>query len=238
MSKINILDSTIYNRISAGEVVERPYSVVKELVENSIDANADKIIIDIVDGGITSIKITDNGVGIDKDDLTSAILPHATSKISCVEDLDKILTLGFRGEALASIASVSKLKIVSKPKNQEFGAMIYVEGGKISEIEDYPIQSGTEITVNNLFFNTPARQKFLKSTKSEESDITSLIIRFILANPNISFKYSANGKVIYQSYGDNLESCMIGIYGTQIIKDCFYIDTEKHGIKINGYIEV
>ncbi len=236
MSKINILDSTIYNRISAGEVVERPFSVVKELVENAIDAQSDKIIIEIVDGGITSIKITDNGSGIEKNDLTSAILPHATSKISCVDDLDSILTLGFRGEALASIASVSKLKIISKPKEQEFGAMIYVEGGKISQIEDYPTQNGTEVSVNNLFYNTPARQKFLKSAKSEEGDISSLIIKFILGNPNISFKYISNGKTIYQSYGDGLEACMVQIYGTKIIQDCFYIETEKHGISIKGYI--
>jgi len=236
MSKINILDSTIYNRISAGEVVERPYSVVKELVENAIDAKSDKITIEIIDGGITSIKISDNGTGIEKDDLTSAVLPHATSKISCVDDLDFISTLGFRGEALASIASVSRLKIVSKTNEQEFGAMIYVEGGKFSEIEDYPTQNGTEVTVNNLFFNTPARQKFLKSAKAEEGDISSLITRFILGNPNISFKYIANGKTIYQSYGDGLEACMVQIYGTKIIQDCFYIDTEKHGIKISGYI--
>ncbi len=236
MTKINILDSAIYNRIAAGEVVERPYSVVKELVENSIDARASKIWVDIVDGGIVSVKVTDDGCGIEKSELKKAFLPHATSKIADVGDLDAIKTLGFRGEAIASIASVSRMTIASKPAEQEFGAMISSEGGILSDAEECGLSDGTEITVNNLFFNTPARQKFLKSAKSEEGDISNIITRFILGNPFISFRYTANGKIVYQSYGDGLESAMLNVYGKSAVENCFYIDTEKHGLRLCGFI--
>ena len=236
MSKINILSSKIYNRIAAGEVVERPASVVKELVENSIDAGATAITIEVESGGIASIRITDNGSGIEKSELKKAVMPHATSKISEVKDLDNISSLGFRGEALASIASVSKLSIVSCPKGQETGAKLYTEGGEDIEISDYPSALGTEITVNNLFFNTPAREKFLKTDKSEEGEITGMVSKFILGNPSVAFRYIANGKTVYQSYGDGEESAFISIYGAGTVKDCFYIDTEKNGIKVKGYI--
>ena len=236
MSKINLLSSKIYNRIAAGEVVERPASVVKELVENAIDAGANSIIIEVEKGGTASIKITDNGSGIEKSELKKAIMPHATSKISSVKDLENIASLGFRGEALASIASVSKLSIVSKPKEQENGARLYTEGGESVEISDYPSADGTEITVNNLFFNTPAREKFLKTDKSEEGEITGIVAKFILGNPNLAFKYVASGKVVYQSYGDGEESAFISVYGVNALKDCFYIDTEKNGVKIKGYV--
>lgn len=236
MAKINILDSYVYNRIAAGEVVERPFSVIKELVENSIDAGAKNISIEITDGGVTSMRVKDDGAGIEKSQLKSALLPHATSKIKNAEDLESIMTLGFRGEALASIAAVSKIKILSKPKEQDFGAEISAEGGAIGEAFDSGASDGTEITVNNLFYNTPARQKFLKSFKSEESDVSNLVTRFILGNPDIAFRYSANGKLVYQSYGDGLESAMLNVYGAGIIGDCFCIDTVKNGIKISGYI--
>jgi len=236
MGKINLLSSKIYNRIAAGEVVERPASVVKELVENSIDAGATNIRIDILDGGISAITVTDNGVGIDKSDLQKALLPHATSKISKVEDLDNIASLGFRGEALASIASVSKIKIKSKTNDSDFGYEIYAEGDIIGEVVESPTGKGTEISVNNLFFNTPVRAKFLKSVRSEEAEITALVTAFILGNSNVAFKYTANDKVILQSYGDGLESAMVKVYSPSIIDDCFYIDVEKNGLIINGYI--
>ncbi len=234
--KINVLSSKIYNRIAAGEVVERPFSVVKELVENSIDAGATQISIDIENGGISSIVITDNGHGIERSELKKALMPHATSKISTLKDLDNIASLGFRGEALASIASVSKLTISSKPKNQEFGAQIFSDGGESSEVADCAALDGTEISVKNLFFNTPVREKFLHSERSEESEISSTVARFILGNPNISFKYTADGKVIYNSYGDGFKSAMACVYGIEVIDNCFYIDTEKNGIKIQGYV--
>ncbi len=236
MATINLLSSKIYNRIAAGEVVERPSSVVKELVENSIDAGANKITIEIQNGGISSITVTDNGQGIAKSELKKALLPHATSKISTLSDLDNISSLGFRGEALASIASVSKITIQSKPQDQDFGAQIYAEGGLIQDICDAPSIDGTVICVKNLFYNTPVRAKFLKTERSEEGEITSIVVKFILGNPNLSIKYVADGKIILQSYGDGLESAMVKVYGSTIISDCFYIDTEKNGIKIKGYI--
>ena len=236
MSKINILSSKIYNRISAGEVVERPASVVKELVENSIDAGASSITVDIIDGGITSIKVIDNGFGIEKSQIKNAILPHATSKISKLSDLDCITSLGFRGEALASIASVSKFTIISKTKDVELGVKLYTESGENVLVTDFGALDGTEVIVDNLFFNTPAREKFLKSPRSEEGEISSYMMRLILSNPNISFKYIADGKIIYQSFGDGLESAFISIYGLGTIKDCFKIETEKNGIKICGYV--
>ncbi len=234
--KINLLSSKIYNRIAAGEVVERPFSVVKELVENSIDAGATSIEIDIESGGISCIKITDNGYGIEKSELKKALMPHATSKISSLKDLDNIMSLGFRGEALASIASVSKITILSKPKLQEIGASISADGGDVKEIADCAMNDGTIISVNNLFYNTPVREKFLRSERSEENEIAATVARFILGNPTISFKYVVNGKVTYQSFGDGLESAMACVYGVDSIENCFYIDTEKNGIKINGYI--
>ena len=188
MSVINLLSSKIYNRIAAGEVVERPYSVVKELVENSIDAGAKNITVEITGGGISSIRVYDDGSGIQKSELKKALLPHATSKISSVEDLDEILTLGFRGEALASIASVSKITITSKPREQESGATIFSDGGETGEVVECASPDGTEIFVRNLFFNTPAREKFLKTERGEESDIIGIVSRFILGNPEIAIK--------------------------------------------------
>lgn len=234
--KINLLSSKIYNRIAAGEVVERPASVVKELVENSIDAGATNITIKIENGGISSIEITDNGHGIEKSELKKAFLPHATSKISTLKDLDNIMSLGFRGEALASIASVSKATIMSKPKDQEFGAQISSIGGDVSSVSECTMVDGTVVTVKNLFFNTPVREKFLRSEKSEENEITSTVEHFILGNNKISFKYVVNGKVIYNSYGEGFESAIACVYGVEVINNCFYIDTVKNGIKINGYI--
>ena len=189
MSKINILDSSIYNRISAGEVVERPASVVKELIENSLDAKASFITIEIKAGGTKLIKIVDNGIGVEYGDLKKAFLPHATSKISNVEDLDEISTLGFRGEALASISSVSRVEMYSKPSNSEVGGKIIVNGGAFEDVTEYGCIDGTTIIVKDLFYNTPARLKFLKGIKQEENAITNIINRLILANPNISFKY-------------------------------------------------
>ena len=236
MSKINILSSTVYNRIAAGEVVERPASAVKELIENSIDAGADKITVEIKSGGISSIVITDNGSGIEKTELKKALLPHATSKICEIEDLDKILSLGFRGEALASIASVSKINIKSKPDAQDCGAEISAEGGKAGEVADCAMDKGTVVTVNNLFYNTPARAKFLKTERSEENEIRAVLTRFILGHPDKSFRLVCDGKTALQSYGDGIESSMVKVYGSEIIENCYFIDTQKNGVEIKGYI--
>lgn len=236
MAKINILDKKIYNRIAAGEVVERPYSVIKELIENAIDAGATDIDVTIEDGGKRLMRVSDNGCGISREDLPKAFLPHATSKISAVEDLDKILTLGFRGEALASIGSVSKATILSKTKDDEIGNIIVCEGGVIGDADVYPSDTGTTVSVENLFFNTPARAKFLKASKSEETDITNIITRLILSHPDIAFKYTSDGKVMLQSFGGGLDEAIIEIYGYNTITDCIPIETEKNGIKISGFI--
>ncbi|MBO4594463.1 MAG: ATP-binding protein, partial [Clostridia bacterium] len=180
MSKINLLSSKIYNRIAAGEVVERPASVVKELVENSIDAGAKHITVEINGGGISQIIVNDDGCGIEKSEIDKALMPHATSKISKVGDLDAIATLGFRGEALPSIASVSKISLKSRTAEQDVGYEIKSEGGDAGDIHPCGASLGTTVTVKNLFFNTPAREKFLKSERAEEGEITSLMAKFIL----------------------------------------------------------
>ncbi|MBP5193866.1 MAG: ATP-binding protein, partial [Clostridia bacterium] len=226
--KINVLDKKVYNRIAAGEVVERPFSVVKELVENSIDAGAGNIKISIWNGGKDRVEIEDDGCGIEKSELFKALLPHATSKIADICDLDNIMTLGFRGEALASIASVAKVKIVSRPAEQEFGASIFAEGGAIGKAEDAPSEKGTKITVDSLFYNTPVRAKFLKTTRAEEGDITNIVSRLILANPAISFTYYADDKLILQSYGGGDEEALISVYGIGAVRNCFRIETEKN----------
>ena len=180
--RINKLEPKIFNKIAAGEVVERPASIVKELVENSIDAGANMITIKVENGGISKISIQDNGCGIHFDDLKTAFLPHATSKIKDENDLFGIQTLGFRGEALASIAAVSEVSLVSKEKDAEMGGRIELSGGEIVvEPKREGAPDGTEITIQNLFFNVPARAKFLKKPKTEEAEITSLVAKLILA---------------------------------------------------------
>ena len=196
MAVINLLDKKVYNRISAGEVVERPASVVKELVENAIDAGATEIFVSIERGGLTSISVKDNGSGIQADQLEKAFLPHATSKIIRAEDLDNILTLGFRGEALASIGSVSKAVIASKTADSTMGYAISCEGGELSKIYEYPTLNGTTVSVNELFFNTPAREKFLKSVKSEEGEVLAILTKVALSRPELSFTLIADGKTL------------------------------------------
>ena len=188
MGKIVLLDELTINQIAAGEVIERPASVIKEMVENSIDAGADKITVEIRNGGISYIKITDNGSGIAKDDLEIAFERHETSKIRNASDLDTVTSMGFRGEALASIAAIANVELVSKTKEQDVGYKIVVEAGNVLEKEEVGCQVGTSITVNNLFFNTPVRYKFLKKDYTETGYIEDVITRIALVNPGISFK--------------------------------------------------
>lgn len=235
MSKINILPPAVYNRIAAGEVVDRPYSVVKELVENAIDAGASEISIYVEDGGKGMIRVTDNGSGIGRDDLQSAFLPHATSKISRAEDLDSILTLGFRGEAVASIAAVSKMTIASKTEGGKCYSLSS-EGGVLGEIKEIFGEKGTEVTVSDLFFNAPVRLRFLKSDRAEEADITTFVARFILSRPDVAFTYYVNGKNVLQSYGEGDEAAFACVYGAATLNNCYRIDADKHGVKIRGYI--
>lgn len=232
---INILPPEVYNRIAAGEVVDRPYSVVKELVENAIDAGATEITVEAEGGGKKLIRVTDNGSGIKKDDLKAAFLPHATSKLKTADDLAAIFTLGFRGEAVASVASVSKTTILSRAKGEEAYSLT-VEGGVFGEISPAGGAEGTVVTVENLFYNTPARLKFLKSDASEEGDITAIMARFLLSRPEISFTYLVNGKVRYRSFGDGLESALAVVYGAGTLQNCISIRAKKHGMRLWGYI--
>lgn len=235
MAKINILPAKVYNRIAAGEVVDRPYSVVKELVENAIDAGATEIEIYVEKGGKQLIRVVDNGSGIARDDLQSAFLPHATSKIARAEDLDNILTLGFRGEAVASIAAVSKMTITSKTAEGKC-YQLSCDGGEMGEIIDAAGGNGTDVCVEMLFFNTPVRLGFLKSDKAEETDITNFVSRFVLNRPNIAFTYYVNGKKTLQSFGGGEEEALASVYGASVLSNCFKIDAQKHGIRIHGYI--
>ena len=232
---INILPPEVYNRIAAGEVVDRPYSVVKELVENAIDAGATEITVEAEGGGKKLIRVTDNGCGIHKEDLKAAFLPHATSKLKTADDLAAIFTLGFRGEAVASVASVSKTTILSRVKGEEAYSLT-VEGGVFGEITPAGGAEGTVVTVRDLFYNTPARLKFLKGDAGEEGDITAMMARFLLSRPEISFTYLVNGKVRYRSFGDGLESALAVVYGASAIQNCISIRAEKHGMRLWGYI--
>lgn len=233
---INILDTLVINRISAGEVVESPFSIVKELIDNAIDAGASKINIEIKQGGIDSIIVKDNGKGIEFEDIKKAFLPHATSKIKDVDDLDSISTLGFRGEALASISNVSKTNMVTKTESSDCAYSIEVNGGVFSEINPTSSDVGTKIEVNDLFFNTPARRKFLKKPKQEENLITNIISRYILAHPNISFKYIADNKIIYQTVGKTLLDAIYCVYGEETTQNIMPVDKTIGNLKLTGYV--
>lgn len=236
MAKINLLSPMIFNRIAAGEVVEKPCSVVKELVENSIDSGASDISVCIERGGLGKIEVTDNGSGIEFDDLKNALLAHATSKISKLEDLDNIGTLGFRGEALSSIASVSEIEIISKTPDCEFGGKIKCLFGHMEELTQIASIDGTRISVKNLFHNVPARLKFVRKDKTEENDITNFMARLILANPHISFSYTADGKQIYKHKASDLKTAICDIYGEEIEKDLIEVNQTRGNMTLHGYI--
>ncbi|MBE7076814.1 MAG: DNA mismatch repair endonuclease MutL [Clostridiales bacterium] len=233
---INVLDTMIINRISAGEVVESPFSIVKELLDNSIDAGATKIDISIRGGGSDHISVKDNGSGIEYEDIKKAFLPHATSKIKDIEDLESILTLGFRGEALASISNVSQVTLTTKTETNDCAYSINVFGGEFGEIVPTSFERGTEIQVNNLFYNTPARRKFLKKPKSEENQITNIITRYMLAHPEISFKYTVDDKVLYQTKGTNLKDAIYSIYGLEFTQNLLEIEGEIGNVHLSGFV--
>lgn len=234
--KINLLSPVVYNRISAGEVVEKPASIVKELVENSIDAGAKNIRIEIENGGIGSITVADDGCGIEKDDLTTAFLPHATSKIKNVDDLDNILSLGFRGEALASISAVCQVKLSSKTADSQVGYSIKVSGGVFDEVVEIARSNGTTITCANLFFNTPVRAKFLRKPKTEESEITHLVEKFMLSNPELAFSYYVDGKQIYNTKSCSMSDIIYTIYGKEIYDNLIPVNLTENGFTLTGYV--
>lgn len=234
--KINVLEARVYNRISAGEVVEKPASIVKELVENSIDAGAKNIRIEIEEGGIKSITVSDDGCGIDRDDIMVAFLPHATSKIKDVDDLDNIQSLGFRGEALASISSVCQVKLSTKTADSQVGYMVKVNGGIFDKVVETARSNGTTITCANLFFNTPARAKFLRKPKTEEAEITHLIEKFMLSNSHIAFAYYVDGKQVYNTTSCDMQDIIYTIYGKEVYDNLVELNYEDSGYKISGYV--
>ena len=236
-NRINILDDLTINKIAAGEVVERPSSVTKELVENSIDAKSTQIVIDIIDGGKKQIRITDNGTGILSSEVDKSFLRHATSKIKKIDDLYDLYSLGFRGEALASIASVSRLEMITKTKEEPLGTKVILEGGKEVLKEPVGTKNGTTIIIRDLFFNTPVRQKFLKSTHAETINISDLINKLAIGNTNVQFKYINNGKLMLNTPGDGkLINVIRSIYGKEVVENLIEIKEECKYCTISGYI--
>ena len=237
MGRINVLGFDVANLIAAGEVVDRPASVVKELVENSIDAGATSLTIEVKNGGKTFMRISDNGCGIEYADLPVAILRHATSKIKGAEDLEAIMTLGFRGEALAAISSVSKIRIMSKPKDSELGGYLECHGGEVVSHMHTGCADGTTIIVEDLFYNVPARKKFLKSDKAEAGTITATVEKIALSKPNVSFRYIVDGETKFVTGGDGeLSNAIYAILGRDFAKKTIKVERNEGGIKVEGYI--
>ena len=237
MGKIVLLDDLTINQIAAGEVIERPANVVKELTENSIDAGAKNITIEIRNGGKTFIKITDDGKGIAPDDMEIAIERHATSKIRSIEDLDDCYTMGFRGEALASIASISKLTIISKTKDDLFGNKLIVKAGDIIDEEQIGAPTGTTMIVEDLFFNTPVRYKFLKQDSTEFKYIKDLVQKMAIANLDVSFKLINNNSIVFTSSGSGkIEDIVYNLYGKEIKENIVSVNYNEDGIEITGVV--
>ncbi|MCR4719446.1 MAG: DNA mismatch repair endonuclease MutL [Firmicutes bacterium] len=237
MGIINILPTEISNKIAAGEVVERPASVVKELVENAIDAGATVINVEIKKGGVTYIRVTDNGRGMARDDAEIAFLRHATSKIKREEDLDAIYTLGFRGEALSSIGAVAQVDLYTKRQEDNEGTYVNISGGTVNRTDAKGMPDGTTIVVNNLFYNTPARMRFLKRDASEAALVTDIMERFILSHPEISFRYIIDTRDKYFTAGDGkLEGAVYAVYGKNYVNSIIPIEYETESLKISGAI--
>lgn len=237
MGRIIVLDENTSNKIAAGEVVEKPASVVKELVENSIDAGATSISLDIKNGGISYIKVADNGSGMDEDDVEIAFERHSTSKIKRAEDLDSIITMGFRGEALASIAAVSSVELQTKTASSTYGMYVHISGGLLKEVRQTGCPVGTTFIIKDLFFNTPARYKFLKKDSTEAGYISDTISRIALGNPNIAFKLTSGRELQIHTPGNNdLKSAIYSIYGKEIIKGLMQVEYQDEKFKISGYV--
>ena len=237
MPRINVLPKNIADLIAAGEVVERPSSVIKEFVENSIDAGSTKITVEIHNGGKTYMRVTDNGCGIERDDVPKAFISHATSKINSVSDLDAISTLGFRGEALASVCAVSKVEIMTTAQGFDIGTRYVIEGGEEKLIDDAGSPVGTTIIVRDLFYNIPARLKFLKKDVQEGNYIATVLERIALSNPHIAFKFIRDGKLAFQTPGDgNLKSAVYAVFGKEFTAQLLPVNGEHSGIKVYGFV--
>ena len=237
MGKINVLSFAVANLIAAGEVVDRPSSVIKELLENAIDSGATMITVEIQNGGITYMRVSDNGCGIEPDDLPVAIRRHATSKIKEAEDLDGIITLGFRGEALAAIASVSDIRIISKPRGASVGAMLSASGGNILGVTERAAADGTTVIVENLFANVPARRKFLKKDVTEAMAISAVVEKIALSKPDISFKLIIDGNVKLETIGDgSVKNTIYSVFGREFASKLISTELEVEGISVEGFI--
>jgi len=237
MGKINVLDFEIANLIAAGEVVERPSSVLKELIENSIDSGATSIVAEIKRGGVALIRVSDNGCGMDREDLPVAIKRHATSKIKAREDLESISTLGFRGEALAAISSVSAVTIITKTAEAEVGSMLVSEGGRILDLSEVGCSAGTTVVVENLFFNVPARRKFLKKDSTEAMNCAALVEKVALSRPDISIQLLVDGEERFKTPGDkDLLNTIYAVYGKDFASKLIPADGIANGIHVHGYI--
>ena len=237
MAGIHILDSETIDKIAAGEVVERPSSVVKELVENAVDAGADAVTVEIKDGGIELIRVTDNGCGMEQGQLRTAFLRHATSKIETVEDLSRISSLGFRGEALSSIAAVARVEVVTRTAASLAGSRIFLEGAREVEFGEVGAPEGTTFLVRNLFFNTPVRRKFLKQPATEGGYIADLMEHLALSRPDISFKLVIGNQLRFHTSGNgDLREVIYRIYGKEAAEALVPIQAEKAGIRVEGYL--
>ena len=236
MTEIDILSNETIDKIAAGEVVERPLNVVKELVENSIDAGSLGISVEIKGGGIDLIRVTDNGAGIDESQCEKAFLRHATSKLRTIEDLNTLVSLGFRGEALSSICAVSKAEMITKPKDAFLGTHLLVEGGKLNEKSKVGAPDGTTLIIRNLFYNTPPRKKFLKSPAAEGAQIQEIMEKFALSRPDIAFQFISNGKTLLSTSGNNnLKDVVFHIFGKDVYNSLLEVNFEEEGVKITGF---
>ena len=237
MARIQVLSPHTANQIAAGEVVERPASVVKELVENALDAQATCITVEIKDGGIAQILVIDNGCGMERDDCERAFLRHATSKITAIEDLGKLNTMGFRGEALASIASVAAVTMTTKPAGSDIGTKVCLEGGTVTEKCDVACPNGTSMQVNELFANVPARLHFLKTKRAEAGAVGDFMARMILSHPDVSFRYLSDGNLIYETYGDGkLFETIFQVYGASVSEHLLPVHIDNAYLCLDGYI--
>ena len=239
MGKIRPLSDNLIGKIAAGEVVERPAAAIKELVENSLDAGATAVTVEIREGGLTSIRVADNGSGIDESDIRMAFERHATSKISREQDLNAIATLGFRGEALASIAAVSKVTMTTRTADRETGLKVKNEGGKITDIQETACPVGTTITVNDLFYNVPVRKGFMKKSSQEASAVHELMTQLLLSRPDVSFRYISNGKTEFHSPGDGQTATALQtVYGSRAMKAMRAVDDHGNGLVIKGWVGI
>lgn len=237
MANIQVLDQITIDKIAAGEVIERPASIVKELVENAIDAGATAVTVEIKDGGISFIRITDNGCGIPREEVALAFLRHSTSKIRTVEDLTTVASLGFRGEALSSIAAIAQVELITKTKDALLGTRYVIEGGVEKKIEDAGAKDGSTFLIHNIFYNTPARRKFLKTAMTEASHVNELMIRLALSHPEVSFEFITNNQSkLHTSGNGKLKDVIYQLFGREIAMNLLEIDEAFAGIKITGYI--